>query len=224
MFFPPGLKSPSRPPSAKRAEPAESHPLLYPQKRLYLVMMDNISERPLLFDLWPQISYINCPECKAHWHTPRILSEGVSFPPAKITTDNTRVYCPHCGILLPELAALLEIEEADVSPVANKPFLGTITKIQQFLDDSKGAEAKLWEYQVSHSQLVLLVRSPQNSTHAFFICRGVVSLELPSIHWSSDFTLQPTDDHKHWQLCDKAASARIVCSAIGIFHQLTRLW
>lgn len=174
--------------------------------------LDDEREHPGLFDLWPQIAYINCPQCKVHWPSPHLHSEN---PPA---------YCPQCGACLPELATLLELGLADGSPVENKPFIGTVSGIQAFLRDAQGAKTQLWKYVVSHSYLVLKMNSLHDDTHAFMVCLLAESVELPQLHWRASLALTPTSDKEVWELRDEAMGARIRCRGIGIFHQVTRLW
>lgn len=191
-------------------------------------MDDEKEPNPVVFNhIWPSIKYIKCPACETYWDRPGFGSSDAFFPaprtPSKYEerTGITRAHCPRCGVLLPELTELKSAGLVGVSPVADKPFIGTISGIRQFLIDSRGCVARLWSYEVSHSNLALMIRSKQDAEYAFIVCTMTRTVEFPTVHWKSSLTLKPTNDPDEWELLDEEASIRIVCKAIGIFHQLT---
>lgn len=191
--------------------------------------MDDENERPGLFNLWPSVTFINCPKCGTHWVEPRFGSKDAVFPPFDCLYDERepiqRAHCPRCGDLLPTIDDLSTTEHAvGRPPIKGKPFVGTISGIQGFLEQSAGAHAQLWRYFVSHSNLILKLDSTTNDTHAFVVCTMTVTLVLPKLHWRSSLVLQSTHKPDYWALRDEAAGVEIVAAAIGIFHDVEALW
>ena len=191
---------------------------------------DPKNERPLFFDLWPPLSFINCPECKCHWSTPRFGTHSAYFP-AVIASENNphreglrRAHCPSCGILLPEVQDLIATGKAEASPVRGCPFAGTVSGIRRWLSDFAGFEVKLWKYVVSHSNLVLRIEQKATSRHAFLICMRTGQIQMPSLHWRCGLALEATASPDHWALVDKGAGVRIECSHIGIFKDVESVW
>ena len=92
------------------------------------------------------------------------------------------------------------------------------------MERSRAADTKLWQYSISHSNLILKIDSIADNTHAFVVCSMTKTLVLPKLYWKSSFVLESTEDHEYWALRDEAANAEIVCAAVGIFHDVTSLW
>ncbi|WP_442511771.1 hypothetical protein SH528x_003490 [Novipirellula sp. SH528] len=92
------------------------------------------------------------------------------------------------------------------------------------MERSRGADTKLWQYGVSHSNLILKIDSIVDNTHAFVVCSMTKTVVLPKLYWKSSFVLESTGDHEYWALRDEPANAEIVCAAVGIFHDVTSLW
>ncbi len=191
--------------------------------------MDEKTERPGVFNLWPSITYINCPNCGTHWHEPRFGSEDAVFPPIQSDDDKrqsiSRVHCPRCGNLLSPIEELSSKAYCvGRSPILNKPFIGTISGIRDFIERCRGADTQLWQYTASISNLVLKIDSLTDNTHAFVVCSGTTALVLPKLYWKSSLALSSTDDRSCWTLRDEAEEAEVSCARVGIFHQLTNLW
>lgn len=189
-------------------------------------LTDEWPERPLFFQsFWPAIVSLKCAACGVFWYRPEFASADCVFPPYSDANAQrqqlTRAYCPRCGTLLPEIDQLMKEGLAFESPVANKPFIGTQSGLRQFFIEWHGCTAQLWEYVVSHSHLTLRLHRKDTSKNAFLRCIMTSSIQLPHTSWSASFTLQPTEDPRHWQLIDTDAGVRIVCVMIGVFHDLT---
>ena len=186
-------------------------------------------ERPHLFDLWPPISFINCPECKCHWSRPGFSTQGSSFPALDTGSEHadrkgiSRAYCPSCGILLPEIDQLILSQMARRTPVHGKPFVGTVSGVRAFLNDGHGCQARLWDYVATHSCVVLKIDSKVEQTHAFVVCIRVRQMLIPAIHWDCRLSLDSTEDPDCWALVDAGSGVRIECVAVGIFHSLESL-
>lgn len=187
-------------------------------------------ERPFLFDLWPTVSFINCPECKCHWSRPSFGTTESYFPALHADAEQAhrkgllRAHCPCCGILLPEINELIHRGLASASPVKGHPFIGTVSGVQEFLKGCSGCQARLWNYVVSHSNVVLKIDSKHDNTHAFVICMMTRQVLIPSIHWQCSLSLDSTDNPRYWALVDASSGVRIECCAVGIYHQVERLW
>jgi hypothetical protein len=191
--------------------------------------MDDETERPGLFNMWPSVTYINCPNCGTHWPEPRFGSDDAIFPPIESENETResldRVYCPRCGELLPSIHELASKDcVVGRPPILGKPFIGTISGIRRLLERSRGADTQLWQYFVSHSNLILKIDSTKDKTHAFVVCSMTKTVVLPKLYWKSSFVLESTEHQDDWALRDEPAGAEIVCSAIGIFHELNQLW
>lgn len=191
--------------------------------------MDDENERPGLFNMWPSVAFINCPKCGTHWVEPRFASDDAFFPPYESAYDEReplqRAHCPRCGDLLPKLDELAAIEYAvGRPPIHDKPFIGTISGIQKFLERSRGETAKLWQYMVSHSNLILKIDSTTDGTHAFVVCTMTKTLVLPKLHWKSNLVLQSTDNPDYWALRDETAGVEIIAAAVGVFYDVESLW
>ena len=190
--------------------------------------MDDQIERPGLFDLWPSVTYINCPHCDAHWFELRFYAKGARFPHLVSSVDapdsQDHAYCPRCSTLLPSIDELAALDHAiGRSPTFGKPFVGTTSGIRSFLGKSQGAPTKLWNYVVSHSQLVLKLNSTTDKTHAFVVCLMTQTVVLPSVSFKSSLVLESVDTDT-WALRDKTAGVEVVCCGIGIFYSLDILW
>lgn len=187
-------------------------------------------ERPLFFDLWPPVSFINCPKCKCHWSRPNFGTTETYFPGLHEDSEHVcrkgilRAYCPCCGILLPDINELILSGLASASPVKGHPFTGTVSGVREFLKGSHGCQARLWDYVASHSNVVLKVDSKHDNTHAFIICMMTRQVQIPGIHWHCSLSLDSTDDSRYWALVDASSGVRIECSAVGIYHQVESLW
>ena len=186
-------------------------------------MNDEWPERPSLFrSFWPPVVSIKCGSCATYWRNPEFAAEKWAFPPCyanEAQEQVTRAHCPRCGVLLPELAEMVESGFAVEHPTKGKPFIGTQSELRRFFADWQGCKIQLWEYVVSHSYLTFRL-THSNSTHAFLRCMMTKSIELPSVGWSANLTLQNADQPEYWLMMDYDASVRVECRMIGVFHGL----
>ena len=191
---------------------------------IWLDFMDDKTERPGLYNMWPSVTFINCSSCGTHWPSPSFGSKDAYFPPRESRDDReslSRAYCPRCGVLMPSVDELQKQPHAiGLPPNLGKPFAGTIPKIRAFLKRSTGSDTQIWDYGVSHSVLTLKIDSKIDNKLAFIVCSLTKTVLIPNVYWKSSFELLPSEHENYWELRDDAANTLIVCSGIGIWYDL----
>ena len=189
-----------------------------------------MNDRPLLFYLWPIVTSIHCPSCRALWENPSVRCGEESYPPFSRNPESEpkciAAYCPSCGKQLPSLSELHTKGNLGLPPVHNTQFIRDFEDLTSFFDRTSGQIAQLWKYWVSHSNLVMRIFQEDCDEHAFVVCQGTRRVELPQTSFNSTFALSKFGPSysRCLRLEDKASGATIECGQMGIFCESSELW
>jgi hypothetical protein len=121
-----------------------------------------------------------------------------------------RLYCWCCGAKQPEMKEVRSFRgESDVDIINTK------------LKRTRGWEAQLWSYRVSHSELEIRLKRPgENLT---LLCAGTDSISTP-VYWTSCLTINQqkheTYNRTIFLIQDEPAGVLVKCGIVRLYYNV----
>jgi hypothetical protein len=121
-----------------------------------------------------------------------------------------RLYCWCCGAKQPEMKEVRSFRgESDVDIINTK------------LKRTRGWEAQLWSYRVSHSELEIRLKRPgENLT---LMCIASFSISTPA-HWTSSLIINQQKDEIYndtvFLIQDEPAGVLVKCRRVELFYNV----
>lgn len=120
-----------------------------------------------------------------------------------------RPYCWRCGAKQPEMKDFPLRRESDVDIINAE------------LKRTRGWEAQLWSYCVSHSELE--IRLQRRSENLTLMCTGTFSISTPA-YWTSSLVINQQKDEKYnrtvFLIQDEPVGVLVECRMVGLFYNV----